>query len=497
MKKISKYLLPVLAVMIIAACTEDKGNYDYNEVVEIFISPIGGEDVYEQLTEINITPKISFSDPNVSYDDFEYVWYIFRSDGTTTAGNVSTIDTLSRERNLSAVLGSSPNTYRLNLKVIDKKTGVYSLESRMIEIINGEAVGYALLSDIDGDAELAFVSYGGNIKRNVFENVNGRKAGKNPTALHFPRSTSLSLKCLWILCDDDNGGSVVSNIDFSEFSTVRKMCVFPPESFKDLRLHCEGYAPFEIMIAGGVVYNRSSNTVSYPLIPFGAQAPAGFKLSPFLITNITGTGIFYDNENKRFRKVNTLQTLQFVEWADFSPAATFDPKNVGMEMIEGYMCGPVSPASLKTLGRSVMKGSGGKVHLMNFTCDYSGGITPGQVHDVSSHTGMSAATLFTIKGEGDFMYYVYDGHKIGVSSFLTGSSLYEFDSLIPYDLTIDCIKTERFIGLGELWVAASDGSGGANSGSFFIFTMASDGKLTKKAEYRNCCGKVIDILYKN
>lgn len=503
MKRILYHIsLVCLVLFFISGCVEDKGNYDYHEVVAADIAPFSElETVIQQMSGIEISPQITFSDPAYTDDDFDYLWYTFPITNITNShGKVRETDTLSFERNLKATLYNAPGKYRLTLLVIDKETGVYSSRTKDIEVINGDAIGYMILSNIDDYAELAFITRSGNIKRNVFEGVNRKKAGKNPIGLHFTQGL-MAAQVLWILCeDDDTGGSQFSVIDFSEFQTLRETFFFTPAKMKPQMLSCEGIVMFESIVNDGIAYTRNLRTASGK---WDVPMLNDFELDKFIFSNSLTVAFFWDKTNKRFRKLNTLQpsgTQQFIDFQEPAEDAVFDPRNVGMEMLEGYFCGATGMYTLKNNGRAIMKAGNGDIYLLGFGVgrvnSVSNEIIPQQLTNISNHPGIKQAVAYTIKSEGDFAYYGY-GNTIGASSFTTGLHLYTYSDLIPSGLTIDCMRVDKTNNMNELWVTANDGTGSATSGSFFIFGIASDGSLTKKAEYLNCCGEVVDILYKN
>lgn len=494
MKRIKYLLLTAVIAATIAGCTEDKGNYDYDEVVAASIDPIPTGIVLEQFQNYKLELGMKFSKPGYSYEDFEYVWYAYKFvPSTGTTGTLASVDTLSHERVLDAMVALPADEYKLTFRVTDKKTGVYSSVSEQIKVKNGASQGHVILCDADGFAEVNFVNSLGEVKRGVFEGVNGKKAGRNPLGLDYSQNMMYSSKILYIRCEDETGGSLVSHIDFSEFTTIANLFSIKPAKMKPQAINTVGIKYFEAIVNDGILYSRNLRYDIYS--PYWEPVWGDFYLSRFIFSNNVGATVIYDEKNKKFVKFNTIQPDMRPQAAPIDPgeAPVFDPNNMGMEMLQGYIPGS-SP--LMRMGRAVMKDDAGKYYLLSFDLNSNGGVfTPQRILEITGHEGIAGATTFTFTTDGAFMYYNI-GNKISYSSFTTGLHIKTFSDLIPAGHIIDHLYIDISFKFSELCVTTNDGSGGPDSGSLFIFGIGSDGNLTKKAEYLNCCGKVVDIIYK-
>ena len=485
-------LLP--ALMLPAGCTKDKGSYDYREIVTAEIGALPSRLAVERFSNIRIEPQIVFSDPSITFDEFDYIWF---TDPDTYYGDYKL---LSQERILDVQITSTIGDHYLGFRVINKETGVYNDAATSFMVTNENGVGYMLLSSINGDAELTFVSENGKIIRDVFETVNGYKIGKNPLKLHLSQNTYQGNYFVWILCDDAaaGGGVVLDPLTFNMFRRYEDMFMFKPDRIKPQVVASEGAVMmYEVTVNDGVLYSRQDAYYSLTEpIEFTVPVGGNYYVDDFIFCWGLGYFFAYDKIGQRFLRYNHAQSLVYQDISDPGEGAAFDPRDVGMDMLAGYMCGTTDA---KYAGRTIMKDSNGDVHLLSFVAtevSMNGDIVPDRIFNVGDHIGINQANVFAIKSEGEFAYYSID-NQIHMSSFLTGLYRGVMYDQMPAGLTIDCMRVDRKFGRNELWVAASNGSESADSGSFFIFDVSSDGTLTKKAEYLNCCGKVVDILFKH
>ena len=486
MKK-TTYIMAIaltLCVSLPIGCTKDKGSYDYREILTAEIV-LPSNLTVEQFTNFRVEPQIEPSDPKASFDDFEYLWYLYPENSQY----IYSIDTLSRERILNVPATFIVGNYYLEFKVINKETKTYNQTKTLFRVINEDNIGYMLLSSINGDADVTFVSEKGKITKGIIEALNGRKIGKNPVRLNITQATNYFV---WILCDDEEagGGLVLDGLSLSILRTYEEMFMFRPEKVKPQIVYWEGTTSIEITVNDGALHYRWERA-NYP-IEFYDPKRGNYYIDNFLFGWSTSFIFVYDKIGKRFLRYDNPSTLNNVEFVEPDADAAFDPRNVGMDMLEGYMCGI---PTAKRDGRAILKDASGNVHLLSFYAP-SNAMTPERLLNVGSHSGINQAKTFAIKAEGEFAYYGV-GNQIHVSSFVTGNYLGVVYDQIPSGLTIDCMRVDRKNSRNELWVAASNGSENADSGSFFIFDISSDGTLSKKAEYLNCCGKVVDILFKN
>lgn len=195
-----KSLINIISVLIVAlvvfACHEDEGNYDYNYLAEIEVDNVSGEFYYKYGAEINIEPSIITTIPE---DELSYMWLRI----VTGQG----YDTLSLEKNL--------NTYahfpdcNIQLRVIHNPSGIHHTFSSDVFVSLPFSSGWAVLSDKGTHSEFNFLS---GVERdqqnnilweyfpNTYYNTNGTHLPANPKSLNY----SVEEK-LWVVSLEKDG----------------------------------------------------------------------------------------------------------------------------------------------------------------------------------------------------------------------------------------------------------------------------------------------------
>lgn len=159
MKKISVLLL---AAILLYACMEDKGNYDYQTVSEIKIDTVGMVNRSEIFNlelgkEIEIEPTVIY---DKSLDELEYYWVIYPFRYTSVQeGNAMVYpqaDTICRTRKLKWTVNATPSSYNLQFVVTDPVAKLRSFFTftnvRIPE--KGVKSGLYVLSEYEGQTDI-------------------------------------------------------------------------------------------------------------------------------------------------------------------------------------------------------------------------------------------------------------------------------------------------------------------------------------------------------
>ena len=162
MKKIALFLGIVLTL---AACYEDKGNYDYSELNDITIDLGNTQFTAAEGETISITPLLTFAlDSNEA--NLSYEWNL---DGRV----------ISTERNLSWVVDTTSSQSRCYYRVLDNATGVTYLAYTSFQLTDKyDNQGWMILSEKDGSASFSYIretSSGASYDeyQDVFAQMNG------------------------------------------------------------------------------------------------------------------------------------------------------------------------------------------------------------------------------------------------------------------------------------------------------------------------------------
>lgn len=158
MGKRLKYILPLFALLSLAACIDDKGKYDYGDVGEADIEIPGITDddsfiTYERFNTVKITPSITHDGEEVS-GNFDYRWVIFPQSPVLNDDNrYPDPKEIGTARELNYRLEENPGDYYVTLCATHKQTKAttYKRFQFKVGVINGWLV---LDEDADGGGDL-------------------------------------------------------------------------------------------------------------------------------------------------------------------------------------------------------------------------------------------------------------------------------------------------------------------------------------------------------
>lgn len=151
--RINIYGFLISAILLLAACYEDHGNYDYlssSDVMPVEIEAIDSISVKAN-TELSITPTLS----NISDDsDYSFLWYVLDSSYER--------DTLSDQRNLSVNVNLTVGDYTLYYKITYLETGVYKYITAPLTVTGTDITsGWYIMKEIDGGTDFDYFSLSG------------------------------------------------------------------------------------------------------------------------------------------------------------------------------------------------------------------------------------------------------------------------------------------------------------------------------------------------
>ena len=282
-------------------------------------------------------------------------------------------------------------------------------------------------------------------------------------------------------------------------STEEKAITVEPDNFVDLMplsewFHVEpegvvegfvtsGYD--EYLIINGKVHKRSVIWCS-PFEKFDPKIKGNYHFAPF---SLYGAGAFFYDQEKRCFLYDNYGDLMYPE----ALGSAFNSKDMQMNMLYG--------TAIKENLRAVMVDDDGNRYMISgkeVDTWESGPIIQIIAENKleMNYTGVGEATCFAISTkEPDFLYYAY-GNIIKCVSMITGNELAEY----TMDQPVDYMEFDKSENPDRLYVAVSDGSGTAGSGSIYYLQINPQGGGTllpvEGGEFKNVCGKVVDFEYK-
>lgn len=478
-----KYLFIIAAAALFAACASDDGNYDYHEVNDLTISGMESSYEVEQFTNLTIKPQISGT---LSYNesDYDFAWYVYQFNSTMVP------DTLSHEKDLNVDISLTPSSnYALVLQIDDKVTGRRTIQRADLTVVNSYSKGLAILSDVDGMAQVSFINSIGHITEDAYQAVNGRPVGRGPLGIYLLGRGGNTGQYIAIATEDST--VCCDNIDFSYAKNFQDMFYFPSSPGR-LQAVLEAAYPFtEVVIVDGGVYQRSIYSFDGEMyLNYGTKVKGSGSLAPFDFYKDNTQPFFYDTERKCF--VYDYYGSSIEDLSSGYGNEYWDATDVGMDMIWG---GCVNDNDDQAHVYGIMQDTDGKRYIIYGIKGWSYDletyaswyyITPQGKREISGD--FASASIFAVSSlDPNYIYYA-SGSTIKCVSVITGNAISEYS----LDANIDCMMFDPSDNT-KLYVGTSNGSRSANSGSVYVLQMASDGQLTEQDSYKNICGKVVSF----
>lgn len=185
MKKLSAYILTLIAVLSFSACLDDDSTTgNYANVSDITISGI--EDAYTATAyvgeHLQIAPSIE-----TDYSDMEYQWMLLNSQTGSTNADGDTIQpiVIGTEKNLDYEVAVAPDTYQLRFVASSKSNGytAYALSTLTVQT-NFSQGFYVLKETTDGNTELDLLTAKNETAENLITSTQGQSLQGAPAYLY-------------------------------------------------------------------------------------------------------------------------------------------------------------------------------------------------------------------------------------------------------------------------------------------------------------------------
>lgn len=429
-------------LVLMAACYDDKGNYDYHELEMVTIDTAGttiqSEYAIMRFDTLRLEPKVFYEGREVTDDQqapLDYQWTIFSA--TSGAGASAAIDTIGTERILDAIINRTGGNYFVQLVVTNRNDGIrqfFRIPVAVSEVFDGGWMVFYERADRAGYADLALIfnpwtKLNVNYNRyytNLYETTNGEPLQGHP------------IRCLDIAVSLASGNNYVglctdyTLVGVSE-NGIEKALDFPdffheaPATMKPIWYGQHGSGVMsgqssEVLLNDNTIY---TNTYSFSATE-GRNTRFGVakftndlgELAPWNaeVPNTLNYGIVvYDQTHHCFRYAayNSAQLEHFAP-QDLTIAA-FDINNTGMDFVMAdWGKGTSQGVGLRPFDYIIMrKGSSHYLAVTNFSSSYPTDTNIGVAlypmdelcPDIDKATSISASHV------GSFIYYTA-GNKV-------------------------------------------------------------------------------------
>lgn len=499
MKIIKIIILAISVSALTFSCVKDDGNYLYQEVNDVVISGIEANYVATMLDSFKITPVLSRK-LTATETDLEYVWTIFNSMNTYNFP-----DTLAKTRNLKILVNTIPGTYKVSYSVFDKNTGVRYRTEFNVTITSELQRGFLALSELNGKANVSFISVTGKAYPDIYENINGEPVGTNPVSICYTYQAPIDYVA--ILCKDQRGGVYLSSTSFKKLAELKDFFYNPqiisnPQAFTVQEYYgaVSDYQAFgsRLFFIGDnklfyrdANYNTTIDGVSTRIeTKFYDAFPGDYEISPVSFQAL-GRELFYDNKYKKFMYIADYTKPNLLVCAA-NLTGVFNPADVGLVLVWGKYT--ISARNTYNCNSIFTDGNGNYFYL-KFDMTNKAAITPMKKIAIPSSFKIREAKTFAGNALQDYIY------------FAVGSKVYVYDCILTqereiYDFgagkVVDNIRWhEAVLSTRIMHVCTSTAGSTGRTGSIYEMNVATNGALSIKSSYENICGKVVSTHWKN
>lgn len=155
--------IPLVLVFLLAACFDDKGNYDYTDLKDAVIdipevTANNGKISRDGYTELTLTPDIKFN-MGAKAEEFDFEWSIFpQSPKTDENDKYEPKKVIGKEPNLFWTIDVAPGDYYLVLRVTHKATN--AVTDYKFEFAINTVTGLVVYDEKNGEGDLHVIRDG-------------------------------------------------------------------------------------------------------------------------------------------------------------------------------------------------------------------------------------------------------------------------------------------------------------------------------------------------
>ena len=404
----------LVGMATIAACSKDKGNYDYKTLDEVTINLENVPETYSvvRFDSINITPEITYKGEMVNLENPQFPELKFTWEMYPTGREVVERHVLSDSPILDVPLNQRELPWEVLYTITNTNTGVKTFAKFAVSITSALAEGWMVLYERNGATDVGLIT-NNEISRsqvaeklflNIYSASNGGPMKGTPGSILYSYA-NLNARKLYIQSSQEvsmvNLSTFAKIFDFDQGLFWSRPAVVAPLIFRATDTRKEF-----------LINNNRVHVIDYTVIAQGDRAfsdPLGGNygtLAPWMATSPAPLdAVFYDQTNKKFMKIIT-RGSEVVPFASPQTTAAFDVNNVGMELLMGDM-------GWNNWEYMVMKDNAGKHWLLsaNFKAGDVVGVNIGRgKYDMSACPEIANINAVTAGYLGEIFYYSANNH---------------------------------------------------------------------------------------
>lgn len=465
MKKL--HILLWLVALIVAACSKDKGNYDYQAINELDIKGIKAEYMLRTgIDTLKIKPQIAGTlDPSVAPNRYRHLWIVRLS--------TFVYDTVGRERDLSYPIKLNPVPYDLFYRVLDKETGVTWSANVKLNVSTPFSKGILIMGeDEQGYAEAEMLSMLSDTVqvKHILSSSNLPKL-RDPISLVHTSGSDMYSK-LWAFTKSGSYFLDRATMAGNPANTFSRT-LYISETIDPSTLHPVAYAP-QIRTAAGAIGSTLYRAMitkggdvfaSVPLLmggdyfnnPMNRLASAQnvrIPAAPYILypINSMSSFIWYDTQNNRFLNCTGIGTsVASTTLADVAGGVFPWNQPAGRTLVYAENTRNTDGGSTNGNSFAIMKDADQTHHIYKF---YANGTNPAKraLYTVKSiATDFAQAKFYAFSSNRTVVFYAV-GNKLYAYDYNPGfEKIYTFPeitdeiSMIKFDTQIDYVVNSLYI----------------------------------------------------
>jgi hypothetical protein len=458
MKKIiTCCMVMALGALSFMACHEDKGNYDYSDLVAFYVEQeeIPLDVTISQFQTLNLPSRLIYGGDK---NNLEYLWAVVgeKREGLLGLDYSVIIDTLATTENLAAPVPTTPGSYTLAFAATERESRRSTLQVYNLTVESSAAIGAGLLVlyEKDGVADCDLIktkSLVGSLQKDTVlralysrANPDHPLAGK-PLQVGVNIVTSLFGNRFGFYLWTDADGVELSLTDMSVTRHFEELFFVAPGTAKP-QGYCSVNANTESVINDGQYHFLSVLALLLGIEPdpLLASAPGDYYAAPYVLHPTTNTMVIYDQAGMRF-----CSTVEVVPISSTASGNAFDFGNVGKQLV--YMeAGFGAGRSLAVFKNPVEDGKRYLYH-MNLSAAAASGYVANAAYDVSAWPGIASAELFAFSTRGPIGFYATGNHvyrcTYDPNNFAVPPTAEEAWPYIPAGETVTALQLVKYAGV--------------------------------------------------
>ncbi len=292
MRKHISWVAALACALLFAACSQDKGNYDYHTINEPDITGVPETNSVLIHDVLDLDP--SMGDNISDLDAYGYEWKVINNSGD----HEETV--LSHQKHLNQEVTLDAGDYTLYFTATDKQSGLFWRKSYTLRVSDSSSEGWMVLCDVDGKTRLDIISA---VTGKTYQDVlasKGMDELDHPYAIQYAPKNGYSGSPFYLFTAD--GATRLSNNNFG----WQKDYAFKYEVAKSIDLRprgmvCDKSGMMRALVSDGIMYTASNMGIQGLFAAVNKQP----VLAPYIGANVGATSyasvyLVYDDTNKRF-----------------------------------------------------------------------------------------------------------------------------------------------------------------------------------------------------